>query len=447
MQVGYEQVFEFGYVCSVCNDRAIPNVSVIPEKAYQYLRHLSLCDDDESKLLRLKSVGGVETIQFLNYVGVIVTPDGFQIEILPKIVKHAEHNDAVSDSRRSLLNMLRTLGMYRHIQTAAAHLEKYKMPLLEIFIGQFLSSVNQLVKRGIKRDYQPQSDNLFYLKGKLNINAQLKHNLVQQHRFCVDYDEYVPDIIVNRLIKAALQKVLLMTRSAQNQRLARELEFVFADVSPITVQAISKETLNLSRGMEHYQVPVAWSQLILEGISPLSMRGDAHAFSLLFPLESVFESYVESVLRQTLHPPFTVKGQLQTSHLVTYDAKRMFRLKPDIAVYNGGELKLVLDTKWKLIDASKANGTDKFLLSQQDFYQMHAYGHKYLQGEGDLVLIYPSNDKFTAPLTSAFEFSSSLRLWVVPFDIHHQTYDGDRLKLPSQLNYQLTHAPDISMVF
>ncbi|MEQ3645337.1 McrC family protein [Alteromonas sp.] len=446
MQIGYEQVFEFGYVCSVRSGRTIPNVSAIPDKAYQYLRHLSLCDDDESKLLRLRSVGGVEAIQFLNYVGVIVTPDGFHIEILPKVIKHAEHNDAILDSRRSLLNMLRALGMYRHIQTDAAHLEKQKMPLLEIFIRQFLSSVNQLVKRGIKRDYQPQSDNLFYLKGKLNINTQLKHNLVQQHRFCVDYDEYVPDITVNRLIKAALQKVLLMTRSAHNQRLARELEFVFADVSPISAQVLSKETVNLSRGMEHYKVPVAWSQLILQGMSPLSMRGDAHAFSLMFPLESVFESYVESVLRQTLPQRFTVKGQLQTSHLVTFDAKRMFRLKPDIAIYDGRELKLVLDTKWKLIDASKANGTDKFLLSQQDFYQMHAYGHKYLQGEGDLVLIYPLNDKFTAPLSSAFEFSSSLRLWVVPFDIHHQTNDGDRLKLPSQLIEQLTHTPDTPMV-
>lgn len=440
MQFGFVQVFEFGCVCSLSQDRSIANVSAIPEKAYQYLRHLSLCEGDEAKLLRLRNVGGVEAIQFRNYVGVIVTPDGFHIEILPKIAKHAAHSNTVADSRHSLLNMLKTLGMYRHIQTDAAHLGKQKMPLLEIFIRQFLSSVNQLVKRGIKRDYQAQSDNLLYLKGKLNINAQLKHNLFQQHRFCVEYDEYVPDITVNRLIKAALKKVLWITRSALNQRLARELEFVFADVSLIPEQSLSKETVDVSRGMEYYTAPVSWSRLILRGMSPLSMHGDAHAFSLMFPLESVFESYVESILRQTLPQPFRVKGQLQTSHLVNFDAKRMFRLKPDLAVYDGSELKLVLDTKWKLIDASKANGTDKFLLSQQDLYQMHAYGHKYLEGEGDLVLIYPLNDKFTAPLKSAFEFSQSLRLWVVPFDIHHETSDKNRLRLPPQLSRMLTNA-------
>jgi 5-methylcytosine-specific restriction enzyme subunit McrC len=30
----------------------------------------------------------------------------------------------------------------------------------------------------------------------------------------------------------------------------------------------------------------------------------------------------------------------------------------------------------------KNNGTDKYGLSQADFYQMFAYGHKYLKGGG-----------------------------------------------------------------
>ncbi len=428
------QIFEFGYVCAddLCSVPA--NVCAIPQKDYKYLRQLSLLDEDEAKLLRLKSKAGVEVVQFLNYVGVIVTPNGLHIEILPKVVKHAQSEYGVEESRHALLNMLRTLGAFRYVQTNATDLLQQKMPLLEVFITQFLATVNQLVKKGVKRDYTPQADNLFYLKGKLNIAAQLKHNFVQNHRFAVDFDEYLPDIPLNRLIKTALQKVLLITRSSVNQRLVRELEFVFADVAILPSNTQLKLEFAVSRGMEHYTAPIAWSELILKGLSPLSMRGDTNAFSLLFPLEAVFESYVEAVIRRTMDEPYTVKGQLQTSHLVKYDSQRMFKLKPDIAICERSELKLVLDTKWKLIDASKANGTDKFMLSQQDFYQMYVYGHKYLDGEGDLVLIYPMNDKFKVPLPNPFEFSSSLRLWVVPFDIHHQTKDAMRLKLPPILH-------------
>jgi 5-methylcytosine-specific restriction enzyme subunit McrC len=431
------QVFEYGYVCS-CQHTTIPSdVVAVSKHAYQYLRKVSLSDSTESKSLRLKSVGSIEAIQFLNYVGVLVTPDGSQIEVLPKIAKHDTSENLIVESRFALLNMLKSLGEFRHIQTDAAELMQQKMPLLEIFIGQFLSSVNRLVKKGIKRDYQPQNDNLLFLKGKLKSSEQLKRNLVQKQRFAVDYDEYLPDILTNQLIKTAIQKVLNITRSPKHQKLARELDFVLFDVALLNLKLLDKLDIKINRGMEHYTSPVAWSKIILSGMSPLSMQGNANAFSLLFPLEAVFESYVEQVLRKTLPRHLRLKGQSKKHHLVTYQNSKMFNLKPDITVSDDDRIILVLDTKWKLIDASKANGTDKFMLSQQDFYQMFAYGHKYLDGVGELVLVFPVNERFTQPLPSPFEFSPQLRLWVVPFDIHYLTQDTKRFKMTDKLKQML----------
>ncbi len=77
---------------------------------------------------------------------------------------------------------------------------------------------------------------------------------------------------------------------------------------------------------------------------------------------------------------------------------------------------MVLDTKWKLLDDKKATGSDKYGLDQGDFYQLHAYGQSYLDGRGDVVLIYPRTAVFDEPLP-VFEFpkSKGLRLWVLPF--------------------------------
>ena len=93
-----------------------------------------------------------------------------------------------------------------------------------------------------------------------------------------------------------------------------------------------------------------------------------------------------------------------------------FRLKPDLLVQEAGANHLVLDTKWKLIDSRKTTGTDKYGLDQGDFYQLHAYGQSYLDGHGDVVLIYPRTDAFDQAL-SVFEFpkTEGLRLWVLPF--------------------------------
>lgn len=89
-----------------------------------------------------------------------------------------------------------------------------------------------------------------------------------------------------------------------------------------------------------------------------------------------------------------------------------------------------MDTKWKQLNSNKTSGTDKYGLSQADFYQMFAYGHKYLAGQGQLVLIYPATETFKEPIQSSFDYDANLKLWVVPFDIDPAVKDGDRMKLP-----------------
>jgi len=79
-----------------------------------------------------------------------------------------------------------------------------------------------------------------------------------------------------------------------------------------------------------------------------------------------------------------------------------------------GDKSWVLDTKWKRLDTGP--DSKNYGLSQSDFYQLFAYGHKYLGGQGDLVLIYPMRAAFQEALP-VFEYSAGLRLWVVPFDL------------------------------
>jgi 5-methylcytosine-specific restriction enzyme subunit McrC len=425
------QVFEYGCV-AIGTDKVLPKgITAIPSAAYQYLKQICLNETVNTQFLRLKNLGSVEVLQLQNYAGVILTPDGTQIEVLPKVTKHAYHENGVVQSRAALLNMLRELGTFRHIQTNAASVKYQKMPLLEVFIGQFLSSVNHLIKKGLRREYCQQRDNLLYLKGKLRVSEQLKRNCVSQHKFAVEYDEFLPNTLPNQLVKTALSKVLTLTRSGAHQKLAREFLFAFEDVSFIERLTSDTENIYVSRGMGYYLAPIAWSNLILKGCSPLTMSGNSKAFSLLFPLESVFESYVASILAKLTPKNIELSSQAKSQHLVTYNTRGMFKLKPDLMLSSNQQVLVVLDTKWKLIDLAMGNGTDKYQLAQADFYQMYAYGQKYLGGKGELILIYPASEKFNQPIPLSFEFSDELVLWVVPFDIQHDTLDENRMLLPN----------------
>lgn len=430
--------FEFDLMSSsdkASNDSGVHKIS---DAAYDYLEKCCLSDESESRFLKMKIVRGMKVLQLQNYAGVVLCPDGTQIEVLPKVAKVDDDEDAHEQARLSLLNMLKSLKQFRHIQTETATIKRQKMPLLEVFISQFLNSVNQLIKKGIKSDYVRQQDNGAYLKGKLLHSQQLKHNFINQHKFYVEFDEYLKDRPANRVIHSALKLVAGYTKVNRSKKLAQELLFAFDEVPLSKSYKNDFSIIKLDRGMQHYDTPVSWSRLILEGYSPQSMLGNNKAFSLLFPMEAVFESFVAKYLKKQLPPQLKLSTQVLSKSLVTYDTKRYFRLKPDLVITDSSKAgihsQIVLDTKWKLIDQTKSKGKDKFGMSQADFYQMLGYGHKYLKGNGNLVLIYPKNSNFDKPFKHSFNYDeqNKLRLWVIPFDTKHST--KKRMLLPDNID-------------
>jgi len=165
--------------------------------------------------------------------------------------------------------------------------------------------------------------------------------------------------------------------------------------------------------MAHYRAVKPWCELILNEQVPLAVSGQWQGMSLLFPMEKLFERYVAGWLRTNLSPGATLTAPARSEFLCQHDGDSMFRLEPDLLVTEGGR-RWVLDTKWKRIDAG--NRADKYGLGQGDFYQLFAYGQKYLKGAGELVLIYPSHSAFSKALAE-FNFDDGLRLYVLPFDL------------------------------
>lgn len=390
---------------------------VVPERVFSWLESQCLKRKEGMPAwARLSQSQNQRAIQITNYVGVLRAPCGFQIEVLPKIGK-----DSLPEKVRALLiEMLKCLHGFRHIQTNNAALNAVRMPLLEVFIQQFLGAVGALVKRGLRSDYVSEQDNLFALRGKLLVAKHINQNLLRRDRFYTEYDEFSQNRPENRLIHSALRIVLTMCRSQENQKIARELCFVFADVPQSTDIDQDVGSIRLDRGMSYYEIALDWAKLILNRMSPITGDGKHHAPSLLFPMEALFEAYVQKHLAKQLQDGYYLKAQASSQHLVAHElanqTQRWFRLKPDLLIRDKKNTHLLLDTKWKLLDANKNNGKEKYQLSQADFYQLYAYGHHYLDGRGDMVLIYPMTDIFDAPLpVFRFPQHNELRLWVLPF--------------------------------
>lgn len=389
--------------------RSLDEASV-PESAFEWLCRESarlrrsgapLVQLDDRRWLRLD-----------NYVGMIETPCGTRIEILPKSFDETEDAPGARALLRQMLS--RCLELTAR-ESGPASIQTFDGPLTEWVMRAFLAALDRLVKRGFRFDYRPVREQQRYLRGRLDVSRQIRQPIGRQHAFQIEHDVFDADRAENRLLRSALDRVCRTTRDPDNWRLSRELVMCLAVVPPSTDIAADFRRWRDERLMAHYRPVRPWCSLILDEQTPMSLVGRWQGRSLLFPMERLFERYVEVCLRRTLPPDATLKSTASSEHLCRHRDEDWFLLKPDFMVEHG-DRKWVLDTKWKRLDAALDNARDKYQLSQGDFYQLFAYGHRYLGGEGTMLLVYPRTSTLREPLPE-FSYGRGLTLWVVPFDL------------------------------
>ncbi|RMH34374.1 MAG: restriction endonuclease, partial [Gammaproteobacteria bacterium] len=366
--------------------------AAIPSSAFDYLSQLLAKEeartvaDEHHFFLSRTTWRGRDALKVRSHVGVLQTPCGACIEILPK----AANSEGLDESSQVLVRMLHCLRSAPFRAGGEAQLQSQRMPLVEVFLGYFLREIDQLVKRGIRSDYLGEEENLRFLKGKLLLGKHLRANAVQQHRFFCSYDAYLLNRPENRLIRTALAKVLKLCRSRENERLARGLVFAFQDVPVSQDIAGDLARCRFNRGMAHYQNPLAWCRMILREEATVPASGSKRTISLLFPMEKVFEDYVARLLERT-DSVHDLRCQAGSKWLVEAPRKK-FQMRPDFLFWLDNQF-VVGDAKWKLADQDAQDG--KFGVSQADLYQLYAYGHKYLRDrKGRLFIFYPETFAF-----------------------------------------------------
>ena len=383
-------------------DSITGNVDYKDDEKYKYLDQKAFADliefiheyagDEENadaldfmRIAYKRNVGDVVTIK--NYVGLIQMKNGYQVQILPKV----SFGDGAEDpgnkrTKKIFLKMLRSMKDFPSKVFNDASLKVDQMNLYEIFINMYLQEVRQLVKRGIKSTYVTQEDNLKYYRGKLLINQQIRTNLAHRERFYVTYDEFHPNRAENRLVKATLLKLQKLTSSAENAKEINQLLTAFEMVEPSLNYQKDFSRVTIDRNTKDYEMLIQWSKVFLMNKSFTTFSGDSTSRALLFPMESVYESYVAQQIRKMFCPEGWEVSSQDKGHYLFVEPKRQFALRPDIVLELDGRT-VIMDTKWKsLVDNERIN----YGISQADMYQMYAYSKKYKTSE--IWLLYPVND-------------------------------------------------------
>ncbi len=390
-----KEVKEFDTIIGNSDYENNPSYICLPENVFQdfiAFIHEYEADKDNADILEFIRIGYKrnvgETVTLKNYVGLIQMRHGYQIEVLPKICFGEEGSDEGNiKTKRTFLRMLRSMRDFPSKVFNDANLKVDKMNLYEVFINMYISEARQLVKHGIKSSYVRAEDNLRLYKGKLQVGRQIRENCAHKERFCVSFDEFHANRPENRIVKATLEKLIKLTASAENAREIRRLLLSFDLVESSTNYQKDFSSVVISRNTREYESLMQWSKVFLLNKSFTTFSGNQCSRALLFPMESVYESFVAQQIKKLMSPDGWKVTCQDKGYYLFVEPRAQFKLKPDIVLRKEQRV-VILDTKWKkLIDNKRKN----YGISQADMYQMYAYSKKYKTPE--IWLLYPVNDE------------------------------------------------------
>ncbi|PQV44931.1 McrC family protein [Paraburkholderia sp. BL21I4N1] len=364
-------------------------------------------------------IDGRRWLRLDNYVGVLESPGGLRVEILPKHVERID-SQTVRCARVLLRRMLEASMNLTPREGGEAALDQFDHPLTEWVMRQFLLALEYVVKRGMRSDYLRVEEEQRYLRGQLDMAKQARASPARADIFNIRHDVFSIDRAENRLLKSALQRVSKSSRDADNWRLANELLHILKEVPTSQNVQADFRSWSTDRLITHYLRVRPWCQIVLGDQMPLALAGEAQGISLLFPMEKLFERYVGRALRVSLPVGYRLTEQASRHWLCDHENAGIFRLEPDFLI-EGPDFATVVDAKWKLLDG--ADRTNNYGLRQADFYQLYAYGQKYIGESGELTLIYPRTGRFETAL-EPFYFAPGLRLHVLPFDLNAENLHG-----------------------
>ncbi|EKM0526340.1 McrC family protein [Cronobacter turicensis] len=420
------QVREYALLTCDNSQPASMDLGIVSEATFSWLEQLQQKWSGASQIV---SREGKRFLRLGNYVGYLQSPSGESIEILPKTTFEAPTE--VTLLRQLLRRMLSASVGITPREANQAVLQRSDQPLHEWIISEFLRYLADLVRKGLRFDYHLiEDEHSAFIRGQLNVTAQMRMPPGRGAHFHVRYAEFSPQRIENRLLRTALDWVLKITQAGQNWRQANTLCHQLDGIEPFydTIR-LPIEQWSDGKYLYAYRAIKPWCQLILEKLNPDFQHGLHQGISLLFPMEKLYEGWVGHRLALSLQKDYRLIKQAKHHYLLEHvpagesTPQQWFMLKPDFLI-TGAQV-MVLDAKWKLLDSRADNSLRKYEISQADLYQMFAYGQKYLQGKGNMMLIYPQHQFYNNPLP-AFQFDKDLSLWCVPFDLKSgEVVDGE----------------------
>jgi 5-methylcytosine-specific restriction enzyme subunit McrC len=248
--------------------------------------------------------------------------------------------------------------------------------VLDLLAKVLLNGLSHLLKRGLDRGYVNVEEDTRCLRGKVDLTASIKRDLLRQGQAHCVYDDLSHDIKHNQILRSTLA-LLVRANDLESgtkercQGMRRRLQ----DVSEIPLTHLSFRSVQLNRQTNLYDFLLKTCELIVDGLLPTEETGRSRfrAFEQdEVKMRGLFEAFVRNFLKRKQDTyRVGVEWIKWDAHPANESAARLLPgMRTDVSLESPDRY-IIIDTKFT--PNALRTRFERESLHSPNLYQLHAY--------------------------------------------------------------------------
>lgn len=294
--------------------------------------------------------------------------------------------------------------------------------IYDIFAEILYKGMSMQIKQGLYRAYIDKHENLYTLRGKLDLQGTINDRIRRQTAIYCEYDELSVDNILNQILKFTAMALIREGSVGLKRRAAlRRLMLYFSSVSDISRSDIHWSTLRYGRNNQSYRMLMNICYFILDGMLMTTEAGEYKmaAFSEEH-MHKLFERFVLEYYRIEHKELNVCSSEIKWD--IDYDAECCIEFLPKMQsdiILKKGERTFIIDTKY--YGKTLSTHYDKKTLHSANMYQIFTYVKNYdKEQSGNVagILLYAkTSEDITADFAATF---GKNKFWVKTLDLNQE---------------------------
>ena len=226
------------------------------------------------------------------------------------------------------------------------------------------------LKRGLGKEYIPQTEALSSLRGKIDITESIKTQSLLRKQLICTYDDFTVNCYLNRILKSTMELLLHADISKARKKALRKLMIYFADVDVLDIHTINWN-IRYDRNNQSYRMLISICYLVVKGLLQTNSDGSTRLMDFIDEQRMcrLYEKFILEYYRKE-HPEITARASQIPWQLDDGFSDMLPIMQSDITLSKGNRT-LIIDAKYYAHNTQTQY--DVHTLHSGNLYQIFTY--------------------------------------------------------------------------